>query len=172
MAYVQNFTPSQNITTPSILTLLDTSTGTDAAITGRLVYIQTNDGTYLTPTGNVGSAVNWTLPSGTTINIDCMDIDYALNITVQWVGGSTVLYTKTILAEFNSYARIYRYKLFKAIAANPRLIDSDNFFGVVSKITTYIDGANEAVDLGGDITLAQLCNNKAKFLIDNPMLAY
>lgn len=172
MAYVENFSASQNITTPSIVTLTDSSTGTDASITGRIVYIKTYDGTYLTPTGNSGNGINWTLPSGNTINIDCMDKDYALNITVQWVGGSTVLYTKTILYEFNAYARTYRAKLFKSIATNPRQLDNANFFNVYSNITTYIDGANEAVELMSDITLAQLANNKAKIYIDNPSLAW
>ena len=172
MSYVQNFSVSSNITTPSVITLTDTSSGTDAAITGRYVYVQTHDGTYLKPTGNSGNGINWTLPSGATITIDCMDKDYALNITVFWIGGSTILYQKTILAEFNAYARTFRAKLFKAIATNPSQLDNANFFNVYSNITTYIDGANEAVELMSDITLAQLANNKAKFYIDNPSLCY
>ena len=172
MSFVQNFSVSSNITTPSVITLTDTSSGTDGSITGRYVYVQTHDGTYLTPTGNSGNGINWTLPSGATKTIDCMDKDYALNITVFWIGGSTILYQKTILAEFNAYARTYRYKLLKAQANNPSIINNANFFNVLSNLTTYIDGANEAVTLGGDITLSQLCNSKAKFLIDNPQLAY
>lgn len=172
MSYVQNFSIAANITTPSKFTLTDTSVGSDVLITGRVVYVQTNDGTYLKPTGNSGNGINWTLPSGASITIDCMDKDYALNITVIWVGGSTILYTKVILAEFNSYARTYRYKLLKASASNPNLLDSSNFFTVFSNITVFIDGANEAVTLGNDITLAQLCNSKSKFYSDNPILAY
>ncbi len=172
MSYVQNFSISANITTPSTIGLTDISTGNDPLITGRVVYVQTNDGTYLKPTGNSGNGINWTLASGNTISINCMDKDYALNITVIWVGGSTILYTKVILAEFNAYARTYRYKLLKGQANDPRIIDSSNFFSVLSNLTTFIDGANEAVSLGADITLGQLCNNKAKFLIDNPQLAY
>lgn len=171
MAYVQNFSITSNITLPSRIVLSDTSTGSDPLITGRYVYIQTNDGTYLKPTGNVGNGINWTLPSGSSINIDCMDKDYALNITVFWIGGSTILYQKTILAEFNAYSRTYRYKLLKAQANNPAIINSQNFFNVLSNLTTFIDGANEAVVLASDITLSQLCNSKAKFLIDNPQLA-
>lgn len=172
MAYVQNFSGVQNITTPTIVKLTDTSTGTDAAITGRLVTIQTYDGTFLKPTGNVGNSISWTLPSGSTIAINCMDKDYSLTITVTWVGGSTVLYTKALNFEFNAYARTYRAKLFKAIATDPQRLDSENFFNVYSNITTYIDGANEAITLMDDVTLAQLGNNKAKIYIDNPGLAY
>jgi hypothetical protein len=172
MSFTQNFSITANITTPSAFSLSDTSVGSDGAITGRYVYVQTNDGSYLTPTGNSGNGINWTLASGAAITIDCMDKDYALNITVFWIGGSTILYQKTILAEFNAYARTYRAKLFKSIATNPKQLDNANFFNVYSNITTYINGANEAVTLMSDITLAQLGNNKAKFYIDNPQLAF
>ena len=172
MSFVQNFSPSQNIVSPSILTLIDTSTGSDGSITDRFVTIQTYDGAYLNPTGNSGNSIEWTLASGSTINIDCMSKDYAILITVNWFGGSTVLYTKSILAEFNAYARTFRIKLFKAISSNPTQIDSVNFFNVFSGITCYIDGANESVTLENDITLAQLGNTKAKYFIDNPQLAY
>lgn len=172
MSYVQNFSISANITMPSKFTLTDTSTGTDGAITGKVVYVQTNDGTYLKPTGNSGNGINWALASGSTITIDCMDKDYALNVTVIWVGGSTILYTKVILSEFNAYQRTYRYKLLKASASNPNLLDSSNFFSVFSNLTCFLDGANESVTLGNDITLAQLCNNKAAYYINNPQLAY
>lgn len=172
MSYTQSFTVSFNITTPSIVTLTDNSTGTDTNITSRTVTIQTYDGSFLTPTGNVGNTILWSLASGNTIAIDCLDKDYAVLITVNWIGGSSILYTKTIAIEFNSYARIYRYSLLKAQASNPLLINNKNFFSVESNLTTFIDGAVEAVVIASDITLAQLCNTNAKVYIDNPQLAY
>ena len=80
--------------------------------------------------------------------------------------------TKATLAEFNNYAVTYRIKLLKAQASNPRFINSQNFFQVESNITTYIDGANSAVAIAGDIDLAQLCNEKNKVIIANPKLVY
>lgn len=170
MPITPNFTVSSNITTPSLMTLTDTSGGSDGAITQRRVYLQQFDGTYLVPTGTTTSYVEWAYASATK-NIDAMDKDYALNIIVQWLDVSNaVLYTKTILVEFNSYARTYRLKLLKAIASNPKLVNNQNYFDVMSQLTIYIDGANEAVTLAADISLAQLCNDNAYYLINNPKL--
>ena len=172
MALTPNFSTSNNITTPSILTLVDTSIGSDGAITQRRVYLAEFDGTYLVPTGTTTDYIAWSY-AVSTIDIDCLDKDYALNITVQWLDVSnTVLYTKTYLVEFNSYARIFRLKLLKAQASNPSLVNNPNFFEVESNLSVYIDGANEAVTLAADITLAQLCNEKAKYYIDHPKLAF
>jgi hypothetical protein len=171
MALTVNFSASTNITTPSIITLTDTSTGTDGTITERRVYLQKSDGTYLVPTGTTTDYIVWAIASTTTI-IDVLDVDYALNITVQWLAGTTVTYTKTTLYEFNTNARVFRIKLLKAQASNPRLVNSANFFQVQSNLTTFIDGADEAVLLAGDITLAQLCNDNAAVYINNPKLAY
>jgi hypothetical protein len=152
------------------MTLTDTSSGSDAAITQRRVYLQKFDGTYLVPSGTTTDYIAWSYASSTQ-TINALDKDYALNITVQWLNASnTVLYTKTILVQFNSYARTYRLKLIKAQAANPRLVNNQNYFDVLSQLTVFIDGANESVTLGGGITLAQLCNDNAYYLISNPKL--
>jgi hypothetical protein len=172
MPLTPNFTVSSNITTPSLMTLTDASTGSDGAITQRRVYLQEFDASYLVPSGTTTDYVEWAYASSTK-NIDALDKDYALNVIVQWLDVSNVvLYTKTILVEFNSYARTYRLKLIKAQAANPKLVNGQNYFDVLSQLTVFIDGANEAVTLGGDITLAQLCNDNAKYLIDNPKLIH
>ena len=171
MALTPNFSTSTNITSPSVLTLTDTSTGSDGTITTRRVYLKEFDGSYLVPDGTTTDYIVWSYASSTT-NIDALDKDYALNITVQWLAGSTVVYTKTYLCEFNSYARIFRLKLLKAQASNPSLVNNPNFFQIESNLTVYIDGANEAVSLANDIALAQLCNDKAKYYIDHPKLAY
>ncbi len=172
MPIVPNFTVSSNITTPSILTLVDTSTGSDGAITQRRVYLQQFDGSYVVPEGTNTNYIQW-LFSSSSLSVNAINKDYAFNIIVQWLNSSNVvLYSKTIATEFNSYARIYRLKLLKAISANPKLVNNQNYFDVISQLTVFIDGANEAIELTSDILLAQLCNDNAKYLIDNPKLVY
>jgi len=171
MALTVNFSVASNITTPTVITLADTSTGTDNTITQRRVYLQKADGSYLTPKGSTTNYITW-IYADSTIAISVLDQDYALNITVQWLASSTIAYTKATLAEFNNYAVTYRIKLLKAQASNPRFINSQNFFQVESNVTTYIDGANSAVSIAGDIDLAQLCNEKNKVIIANPKLVY
>jgi len=55
MPFTQNFAASQVISTPNLLILDDTSTGSDAAITTRRVYMQKSDGTYLVESGSVSN---------------------------------------------------------------------------------------------------------------------
>lgn len=171
MPLTPNFSASQTIGSPITLSLEDVSTGTDVGITSRRVYIQKADGTYLTLEGATTDYEVWDI-SDTTIDLDLLDQDYALNIMVQWMTGTTPTYSKTILFEFQAYALVYRIKLLKAIASNPSLINSPNFFNVLSNLTVFIDGGSESVSLAGDINLAQLCNEKAKYYILNPKLAY
>ena len=171
MALTVNFVASTNITTPTILTLADTSTGTDGAITSRRVLLQKADGTYLVPTGTTTNYIVWDIASS-SINLSVLSADYALNIYVYWMAGSQVNYYLNILYEFNTNARVLRIQLLKALAANPNQVNSANYFSVLSRLSTYIDGANEAVLLAGDITLAQLCNNNAAVYVNNPKLAY
>jgi len=171
MPLTVNFVASTNITTPTILNLSDTSTGTDGTITQRYVFLQKADGTYLVPTGTTTNYIVWAIASSTTA-LSVLASDYALNITVQWLAGTTVVYTKTTLYEFNTNARVLRIQLLKALAANPNQVNSANYFSALSRLSTYIDGANEAVLLAGDITLAQLCNNNAAVYVNNPKLAY
>ena len=51
MPLVPNFTASQFSGTPSIITLTDTSTGSDVTIAKRRVYLLQSNGTFLVPTG-------------------------------------------------------------------------------------------------------------------------
>lgn len=171
MAFVPNFSLTQNISTPSIITATDTSTGTPA-ITDRIIYLQIFNGTYLVGTG-VTTTFNDFPVASSSVNLTVMTKDYSVLATVVWLNGSSIVGTKTNpLYEFNAYARTYRAKLFKAQSSNPALVNSANFFNVESNITTFIDCGNEAVALMNDITLAQFGNDNAAYYINNPGLAY
>lgn len=172
MAFTPSFTASQTVTDPSILTLTDASTDVPT-LTSRLVLLTLASGAYLTEDGETTTLtyLDWAIGDN-TVEYDVLTKDYAISIKVFYLNGSTIVDTKTILFEFNAYAQIYRFKLLKAAASNPYFLDSANFFTVFSQLTDYIIGGGEAVSLGSDITLAQLCNTKAKYLIDNPKLSF
>jgi hypothetical protein len=51
MPFIENFTATQYISVPNLIVITDTSTGTDAAITSRRVYMRKSDGTYLVEEG-------------------------------------------------------------------------------------------------------------------------
>lgn len=155
MPLTPSFTVSQTAGLPSVITLTDNSTGSDAAITQRYVYIQKNDGTYLVPIGTLTSYILWNY-ANPTIAIDVLKKDMALQVTVQWQSStSTVLYTTNSLNLFTLYLKTFFYSLTQYQATNKSITQNNNFYGNKSKLWGYIKGAETAVQLAGDISGAQ-----------------
>jgi hypothetical protein len=77
MPLTPNFSASQNYGTPSVITLTDTSTGSDGTIAKRRVYMLQANGTYLVPAGTTTNYVDWSL-ADTSISLDVLAQDSAL----------------------------------------------------------------------------------------------
>lgn len=163
---IASFAASQNYGNITVITLTDDSTAPDGALTDRLVYIQKADGTYLVPDGTDTDFVEWPIADN-TIEIDCLDKDYALSISVKWVTGSTISYTKTTLCLFKAYSELFLRQLTQRQAANPKLIDVKSYWYNKMKLRTLVDDAEQAVDLLNDQTVAQYALDEAKKLTDN-----
>src|SRR4051812_32015248 len=98
MALTPNFVASQAGGTPQNLTLTDSSTGSDGAITQRRIYLVQADGTYLTPSGSTTDYIAWAYANASITISDILSNDIALSILVQWLSvTNVVLYDKTIL---------------------------------------------------------------------------
>lgn len=159
MALTVSFSVSQTKGSPSIVTVTDTSTGTDAAVTQRRVYLLLADGTYLVPTGTTTDYVQWAL-ADTSISIDALGKDFAVQVIVQWLNVSdAVLYTSTGLKGFTLYNKQFSFQLTQNISGNPLLMN--DWFSRKSNLTTLIDSGDEAVLLGDDIFNAQRCYDQA-----------
>lgn len=172
MALVPNFSVSQISGAIKTMTITDTSTGSDAGLTLRLIYIKKADGTYLVPPGTTTSYIVWPIASASLNVADLLDKDYAAEITVKWFTGSTVTYTKIILTLFTAYSELFLRQLTQYQAANPDLIKNNNFWGNKSKLRTLVDDAKQGVTLLNDQTIATYCLNAAKQLTDNPSLFF
>ncbi len=83
MSFSPSFSFSQPIGNPSIIIFTDTSSGSDANITTRKIYLRKSDGLYLVPTGTTTDYIEWSY-SDSTIEVDVLEKDRALSITVQW----------------------------------------------------------------------------------------
>lgn len=169
MPVTVNFSSSQNYGDITVATLTDTSTGSGTTITGRLVYLRKNDGTYLVPEGTTTTYVVWPYVSGAgdTIDIDCLDKDYCLDISVVSYSGSTIYSTKTILTLFKAYSELFLRQLTQAQEGNPKLLTSKNFWENKSKLRTLIDDAEQGVESLNDQQIATYALNEAKKLTDN-----
>lgn len=170
MPLIPNFSTSQQAGLPSNVIITDTSTGSDAAIFERAVYLVDYAGNYVVPAGTTTNYVLWPLAQ-TSISINCLTQDTALAITVNWVDSSGVmLYTKTSLSGFTLYNETFYYSLTQGQAAvgNPSYILQDNaYFQNKSRLRCLIDSGNQAITLGYDITSAQECYDLATYMVTN-----
>ncbi len=177
MAITPNFTASVTFASPSILSLTDSSTGSDNAISQRRVFLQQFDGSYLLLSGvSTTNPITGYFPwdySVSFIDLDVLNRDYALNIIVQWLNSSNVvLYTKALVFDFTTYSQFGNLKYIKALASNPSLIDNPNFFNSKIQLTVAIDDADNAISLGSDIASSQAALDRAYKLIHNHKLFF
>lgn len=157
MSFTPNFECFQPLGDNSVITIQDTSTGSDGSIAARRVYLRTTAGTFLVPQGTSTQYTAWALVN-TSIDIDCLDKDYALDVVVQWVdSGGGVLYDKTVLNGFTSYNEDFDLGLSSLLAANYKLFSDNNYFLHKSQLRDAIDSGDKAISRGGDIAKAQAC---------------
>lgn len=163
MSLTAAFTASQSPLSPSTITLVDTSTGSDSSIDGRRVYFQTTYGTYLVQSGTTTDYEVWSY-ADSTASFNVLTEDFSLAITVQWVSGSTVLYSLTQLYCFKQYDRNFFYFLFQQQALSPIVPLDTNYYMNVATLWANIIGANESVETGADIASSQNALNRATFM--------
>src|SRR5574343_276000 len=93
MPLTADFSVSQPLGEPSIVTVTDTSTGSDGTITARRVYIKDAFGNFIVPEGVSTEYNAWSI-GDTSVDIDCLTKDIAALITVEWLADSGVVYSK------------------------------------------------------------------------------
>ncbi len=159
-----SFSASQDAGNKTVATFTDTSTGL-VNVTGRLIYLRKFGGDYLVPSGYTVDYVFWPI-ADTSINIDCLDKDYCLDVRVIWYSGSSIGYEVTNLVLFTAYSELFLRQLTQALAANRTLITNKNYWENKIKLRTLIDDAAQAVALVNDQTIATFCLDEAKKLTD------
>ena len=163
---IPDFYATQTLGLPSKITLVDTSTGSDTAIISREIQLALFNGSLLTP------AVSWA-PELTTILLDVLTEDTALQITVIWkdINGIT-LYTKTKLYVFTMYNETFDYSLTSSQASTPLIANDTNYYLNRIKLRTEIDNAKTALSIGGSISNAQYSCDRATYLSSNANLFF
>lgn len=164
MPLAVNFNTSQPIGQPGMITITDTTTGSDVAVVSRRVYFRTATGTFLVEEGNSSQYELFPdFPTMTNETYDVLTKDYALTLTVEWLdNSSTVLYSLTKgPIGFKSYNEDWDYQLTQMASGNPMLINDDKFMETKSNLRTYIDSGDNAILNATDIFGAQQCYDLA-----------
>lgn len=171
--FTGNFTASQSqsLTTLIIQDTSDYSSEGQNTFSTRIIYLNKNDGSTLVPDGSNFTYIPFPFSLGNIINIDVLDRDYALSITVEWISlapqpGST--YTKSQLYLFDFYGEQFMYGLVQEdTAAYPAIVNDTVFMKNWMRLRTWYDQAQSAVGIGGDINAAQICLDQAYVMISN-----
>lgn len=169
MSFTPNFTASQNSGTPAIITLTDTSTGSDVAISSRQVFLLNATGTYTVPSGTSTNYIVWPYASS-TIDLNVLTQDTALTITVNWLdSGGTILYTKTLSFGFQAFGENFYYGLTQSQVpiSNPNIAMSQNYYQNKMIFRVLLDSAAQAITYASDIYSAQTAYDSDQYMIDN-----
>lgn len=168
MALTVSFTVGQSASAPADVVFTDTSTGSDAAVTQRRIYVTDSNGAAVVPSGTSTSYIAWALASNPVTVSDLLTQDIACTITVQWLNSSnTVLYTSTdvfCLREFNIQQFIY---LIQNQALNPGIVQDTSYFNNLCQYWINIVGAETMITEAEDLAGSQACLNRATLMLND-----
>lgn len=146
MAFNGNFTASQSIDGLN-LTITDTSTGSDANLTGRRVYLTLSDGSTLKPQGTPTDYIDWPIADGPLV-LAILNKDYSININVQWISSSPLPppseYSIFQLNTFKNNIMLFYYSLTQLQAQNQQLTNYVGYFDNKVKLLVFINDATNA----------------------------
>lgn len=168
MPFTPSFTVAQSAATPANCTIEDDSSGSDAAITSRRIYITDNAGNYIVPSGTSTDYIAWPLATNPITIEDLLTVDLSVLILVQWLDVSNaVLYDEQnefCLREFNKQQFIY---LIQNQALYPGIVQDANYFSNLCQYWINIVGANTMVEDAADLSGSQNCLNRATEMLQD-----
>lgn len=171
MPLTPSFSATQSLAEPSQITLTDTSTGSDGTITTRRVYIQLANGTYLVEDGTTTDCEVWSYGDA-AITLDLLPRSESPKIIVQWLAGTTIIYTATVNYVFDWADKLFLYQLTQTQTGRPKLIDNANYYLSKIKMIVNIDDAENCVTDADDIYGAQGSLDKNYYLMQNQQLFF
>ena len=161
MSFAPSFSALQQLGTPSVITFIDTSAGSDVLIVSRRITLLKADGT------NLYQASNW-LIADISKSVDVLTKDYGLYVTVDWLSSSgSVLYSKYYAMTFVAYSSIFLSRLTQQEMALPNVTGGANYWENKAKLILLVDNAQKATSKGNDYKKAQVFLNKAFQLMNN-----
>jgi len=174
MAIVAAVAVSQSSLTPNLVTLTDESTGVDASIVKRRVFITDSQDQPLVESGNSLTYTEWNdFPSDTTITLDILTQDTAIHLLVQYLTVLNVVVT-TFEDDYplSEYNKQFFYELLQNQALTPAIYQDTNYASNLAMLWVNITGGIQAVEIASDLSASQNCMNIATNLRLNESLFY
>lgn len=172
MSFSPAFTVSQSAASPSVVVFTDTSIGSDPLITKRRIFITDNNGDYIVPSGTTTDYIDWPLATN-PLSVDLLLQDTACEIEVLWLNSvNATLYSssdKFCLSQFNQQ---FFYYLIQQLALTPSILQDTSYKSNLSQFWTYVIGAQNAVQIGGDIASSQQLLDMATLMQQNQQMYF
>lgn len=162
---------------PSKFVLTDTSNYTDeptGTFTGRRITLAKTDGSTLVTTGTTTTYIDFPYADGNQIELDVLDKDYSLDITVDWISSnpqSGSVYSLSVVYTFVGYSREFQYGLIQDMTSTPSIVRDTKFTNNCYQFALYINNAEEA-SWYQDQQAAQQALDAAKYMMDNQNLFF
>lgn len=168
-----DFSSSESISTLANVRFLDISTGSDSGLTQRRIFCRLSNGNYLTTSGESSTSAYEVWPiADTSITLALLSQSTTSSVTVQWLTGSTVTYTKTHIQIWDLYDYIFGFGLIQNQTASPGIIQDQNYYSNFFKFITNIWNAETAVTYGDDLYSSQGALNVNQNMINNTQLYF
>lgn len=155
-----SFTVSQSAISPQNFTVTDTSTSVTGTITQRRIYVQDDQGNYLTGSGSVDYDA-WAL-ADLSITLTFLTGNTAVNIRVDWLNVSNVV-VETLNANYglSQSGKQFLFYLVQLQGLTPGIYQDSNYSGNLALFWTNIIGGDNAITYGNSLAAAQNCYNRA-----------
>jgi len=161
----------------NVFTLTDTSDYTDEpenTFTGRTITLTTSSGGTLVPAGTLTTYIDFPFSGGASITIDCMERDYALIVTVEWISDDPQpgsIYESSLVYGFESYDKNGEYGVIQALIARPSIVQNLTYWLNLGKLQTFIHCANQAVYYQQQDS-AQAALNRGAYLLNTNLTSF
>lgn len=159
MAITASIAVSQSALTPNLVTIVDDSTGTDATITKRRIYITNSAGTYLVESGTTTDYEAWDdFPTDLSITLDILTQDTAVHILVQWLTSANAVVT-TFEDDYplSEYNKQFFYELLQQQSLNPGIYQDTTYGSNLQSLWVNITGGIQAIEIASDLSASQQC---------------
>jgi len=168
MSLTPNFSATQLIGDLTKVSLSDTSTGSDGAITARRVSFRLANGNFLTESGTATTETFIAWPYADTTKIfTVLQKSQASSVKVQWLDVSNVvLYEKTILWDFDLNDYVYGYELLQYQTTKPDVVNDQDYYNRKIKLIVNLFDSENATTWG-DIYSAQAALDRNFYLMQN-----
>ena len=163
-----NFSTSESLSSNNLVSFVDTSVGTDLNLTARQIAILLANGNYLTTAGESATIAYETWPiADSSIELNLLTKSTVGLVTVNWLTGSTVTYTKTILCEWDLYDYVFLFGLLSTQTSYPARTDNVGYWQNSFKMITNLFQSEQAVELMDDLYSSQASLDRNFYMISN-----